>query len=319
MAAIVVHPPRCGKGGQHLTPYALKTQRFLTKLTLVKRHLDPALWTQGDLRRWFNRLARDERQPESLGDCGKQKRGLHHSESGTDAHSGTATKRKIGEPGQPAVSNRIILPAIGAEPLGLRVETSIAVGDPLRHEYSRACGQAVLAYFEFLEGLPANSPSRREQPHGFLDDHFCVWQPTQVRKLRDPCAEHVAQFIVQLRFGFRMLGKQIPCPRERDRCCLMACDEKRHDFVAYLLVGHLAAFLIPKLQQDAKQILRASLSGAALADDAIDHCVQFLCGAAKARRAWEREEFRQKEGPIRQVHELIGYLVKRRSNSASIA
>ena len=92
----------------------------------------------------------------------------------------------------------------------------------------------------------------------------------QIVRGRRAAAEHLLPFGGQLVFDLRVLGDQIPTPRERQRRCLVPGEVERHHLVAKLPIGHARAVVVLGVHQPGEQIVARFLAGPAVGDEAVD-------------------------------------------------
>ncbi len=113
-----------------------------------------------------------------------------------------------------------------------------------------------------------------------------------------------------------MLGQQVPGPRQGQRCCLVPGQEKRHRFIAQLLIAHAdAGLLVARTKKEREEIAesltpgpspgrRGEASSPALADDAEEDGVELLQGAAHAEVGGGRNPERQRHEAVESLQEI---------------
>ena len=81
---------------------------------------------------------------------------------------------------------------------------------------------------------------------------------------------------MQTRLGLRVLGEQVPSPRERVGGRLVAGEEDGHRLVAQLLVGHAraVALVVLRVEEHGEEVAAVFAGRAPLLDDAVDDGVE---------------------------------------------
>jgi hypothetical protein len=100
---------------------------------------------------------------------------------------------------------------------------------------------------------------------------------------------------VERRLDVRMLGEQIPRPRQQVGRGLVAREQERHRFVAKLAIAHAAAVSLAVLreEQHGEQVAAILPRRAPLGDQAVDRRVEPLAAALEAPRHGDRKTLEQ--------------------------
>ncbi len=172
----------------------------------------------------------------------------------------------------PALSQRereIDEPALGHKSIGLREPTGVAVDDPLAHEDSTAGGDLIFADGGVGQHTTTEGEGGWEEAERFFDDGLGVGELRNVAEFGPTVADDGGYFRDELAFDFGMLRQEIPSPDERVGSGFVAGEEKGHDFVAELTVGHAGLIdFVAGSDEFGQQIAVVAAFFAALADDA---------------------------------------------------
>src|SRR5207245_1804880 len=101
-----------------------------------------------------------------------------------------------------------------------------------------------------------------------------------------------------------VLGEQIPCPRQSEGGGLVTGEEQGHGLVADLPIGHAAALLVARVQQQREQVAAVGLLRAALADEAEQDRVEPADGPAKAEVRRRRQPERRRQRGVEAIEEI---------------
>ena len=195
------------------------------------------------------------------------------------------------------------LDPLGCEPLGIEAlrilpQPGIAVGEVGADRDHAAGTNGVPPDLVVGERRATERERRRKQPHRLLDDHAGIGQRFDVGEGRLSVAGHPVDLVVQRAFDPGMSRQQVQRPRQRQRRRLVSGGEERQHFVTELRIGHpFTGFLVARGEEQAQQIGRSCLGGAACGDDAVNRPVEPRERRAGARRAPPGEPLREAELP----------------------
>ncbi len=263
-------PNREGRGPRRSCP---GRSRRPSSSAAREAHAEAWLRAQGDVRRGSHALAGLHRQPEALGDRRQEQDGFHRGERVADALARPTAEGEVGKARQAA--GEVAGPSLGAERLGVLEPAAVAMHHPRRHDHDDAARKGMAGHLGRSRRLSSDGIGRRVQAHGFVDDHLGVRQSRQVGHGGRVRAEHRAQLIAEPRVDLRVLGEEIPDPRQCHRGGLVPCHEEGHGLVADLLGGHPAAVVgVLRVQEDGEQVAAVLATLPASGDHAVDDLIE---------------------------------------------
>jgi hypothetical protein len=84
-------------------------------------------------------------------------------------------------------------------------------------------------------------------------------------------------FVRKQRVSVGILREQVPRPRQRNGCGLVPSEEKRHDLITNLLIGHTTAIVsILNVEKHGEDVSTVLPSPTARTNDSIDNGIKLL-------------------------------------------